>query len=203
MKPKRDIASFVLRFTQDIWQDDNGEPRVEWRGHVRHVQDGKELHFKDVAEAVHFFQDVLLHRTNECMKQAEEGERQKVVAESKKLWMRFADTYGERLAEAVQQTQRQVNDAFDSALRPVRWVTGLVSGREDANPTNENERLVEAIRSLEEQLQTLNAKLNNTSTTITTAISATATSVTPSSPTDKPIPIVSHTLSEPRASTSP
>ena len=31
MKAQRDIASFVLRFTQELWQDPQGEPRVEWR----------------------------------------------------------------------------------------------------------------------------------------------------------------------------
>lgn len=159
MKPKRDISSFVLRFTQDIWQDDQGEPRVEWRGHVRHVQDGKELHFKDVAEAMHFFQAVLLSRTNECMKQADEGEREKVVAESKKLWERFAASYTDMFADAVQQTQRQVTDVVDSVMRPVHWVTGLVTGREEVVEPTESERLLAAIRSLEQQLQTLNTKL--------------------------------------------
>lgn len=161
MKPKRDISSFVLRFTQDIWQDEQGEPRVEWRGHVRHVQDGRELHFKDVAEAVAFFQEVLLNRTNECMKQSEADEREKVVAESNKLWERFAENYGGMLTEAV-----------DNALRPVRWVTGLVTGRDEEIEQTETERLLESIHSLEVQLQELNAKLSTVST--------------PVAPTDKP-----------------
>lgn len=152
MKPKRDIASFVLRFTQDIWQDEQGEPRVEWRGHVRHVQDGKELHFKDVAQAVQFFQEVLLQRTNDCLKADDVIDREKAMAESNKLWERFAATYSGMFADAV-----------DSALRPVRWVTGLVTGREaeESNlEANETERLLASIRSLEQQLQVLNAKLN-------------------------------------------
>lgn len=163
MKPKRDIASFVLRFTQDIWQDEQGEPRVEWRGHVRHVQDGQELHFKDVAQAVQFFQEVLLQRTNDCLKADEEIDREKVVAESNKLWERFFASSTGVFADAV-----------DNALRPVRWVTGLVTGRDSGDSSSElseNERLLESIRALEQQLQVLNAKLN----------------ATPKAPTDSPV----------------
>ena len=65
MKSQRDIASFVLRFTQDIWQD-NGRrsPCRVGVGHIRRVQDGAELRFKDVAEAMTFIQESLMQVTS-------------------------------------------------------------------------------------------------------------------------------------------
>ena len=43
----RDVASFVLRFTQDLYEDEAGEPRVRWRGHIRHVQSDADARFTD------------------------------------------------------------------------------------------------------------------------------------------------------------
>ena len=37
------IASFMLRFTQEMWRDMQGEPHIRWRGHIRHVQGDQPL----------------------------------------------------------------------------------------------------------------------------------------------------------------
>ncbi len=170
MKPKHDVSSFVVRFTQDLWQDEAGEPRVEWRGHVHHVQDGKELHFTDVTTAVSFIQKALLQRTRDCLDKESTIDQDKVVRESNRLWERFAASYASVLADAVQQTQRQVNDVVDTALRPVRWVTGLVTGRENAELDNlqvdnnlakaaDTSRLLETMHDLQRQIQSLSEAL--------------------------------------------
>ena len=39
---KDETASFVLRFTQKIFQNEEGEPQIQWRGNMRHVQTGDE-----------------------------------------------------------------------------------------------------------------------------------------------------------------
>ena len=48
MSPKKDeTASFMLRFTQKIFNSESGEPQVQWRGNIRHVQGGEEKRFSD------------------------------------------------------------------------------------------------------------------------------------------------------------
>jgi len=50
--PKTTIASFVLRFTQELTSDT--EPVTPWRAVIRHVQSDEEAHFTRMDEALAF-----------------------------------------------------------------------------------------------------------------------------------------------------
>ena len=50
--PKTTIASFVLRFTQELSSDT--EPVAPWRAVIRHVQSDEEVHFTRMDEALTF-----------------------------------------------------------------------------------------------------------------------------------------------------
>ena len=50
--PKTTIASFVLRFTQEMTSDT--EPTRPWRAVIRHVQSDEEVHFTHMQEALAF-----------------------------------------------------------------------------------------------------------------------------------------------------
>ena len=64
MSPKKDeTASFMLRFTQKIFNSESGEPQVQWRGNIRHVQGGEEKRFSDFDEALGFIQSKLADLT--------------------------------------------------------------------------------------------------------------------------------------------
>lgn len=51
---QRNLESFVAR----IWLEvrENGDPL--WRGHIRHVQNGREAYFKDLREMSEFLEKV-------------------------------------------------------------------------------------------------------------------------------------------------
>ena len=57
---KEETASFMLRFTQKIFHSDNGEPQIQWRGNIRHVQGGDETRFSEFDEVVTFIQSKLV-----------------------------------------------------------------------------------------------------------------------------------------------
>lgn len=50
--PKTTIASFVVRFTQELSSDT--EPVTPWRAVIRHVQSDEEVHFTRMDEALAF-----------------------------------------------------------------------------------------------------------------------------------------------------
>ncbi|MCB9148979.1 MAG: hypothetical protein H6641_09480 [Caldilineaceae bacterium] len=120
-KGQRDIASFLVRFTQDLWDDVPGEPRVEWRGHIRHVQSGKEHNFTDFTDAMAFIQQSLMDLTLNSTKgkatfsqpsaakagaeaaARQETYQQKALRESFKLWDKFTSSYSTMMMEAMQQ----------------------------------------------------------------------------------------------------
>ena len=60
---KDETASFVLRFTQKIFQNEEGEPQIQWRGNMRHVQTGDEKNFSKFDEVVTFIQSSLTDLT--------------------------------------------------------------------------------------------------------------------------------------------
>jgi hypothetical protein len=161
MKGQRDTASFVLRFTQDLWRDQKGEPRLEWRGEVRRVQDGEELRFTDLAEAMNFIQESLLKVTMNAVPKEDKQYQDKAVRQSLKLWEKFAENYTSMMVDAMQQTmkqsesfQRQMNEAVEQVMKPW-WLMGFPAPA--APKAKENESVPSATATQTQILQTLAA----------------------------------------------
>ena len=133
MKAQRDIASFVLRFTQEQWRDPQGEPRVQWRGHIRHVQGDEEVRFTDFAEAVTFIQRYLMQLTLNSLPGGDQMEQEKVLHESLKLWEQFATSYTNMMFDAMDRAMQQsevlkehMEKAAGQAMDQVVTQTGTV-----------------------------------------------------------------------------
>jgi hypothetical protein len=166
MKAQREIASFVVRFTHDLWQDQQGEPRVAWRGQVRRVQDGEELRFTDLAEAMSFIKASLLKVTMDCIPKEDKVYQEKAMQESFKLWEKFAQNYTSMIVEAMQQTakqsealQKQMGEAMEQAWRP--WWLPAPPPAETSSATSaiEQAELLQTLSALQSQLATLNDKV--------------------------------------------
>ena len=184
MKGQRDTASFVLRFTQDLWKDDVGDPRVEWRGHIRRVQDGEELRFTDITEAMTFIQNSLLDVTMNAVPKEDKNYREKAMRESLKLWEKFAESYTTLFMEAMQRSvkqsevfQKQVSEAVEQAMKPW-WLMGLPMPTTAARtepvttppappqPTTSSTevQLLQTLAALQSQIQQLNDKVDQLET---------------------------------------
>lgn len=105
-----DIASFVLRFTQDVWREAGGEPRVRWRGHIRHVQSDAEARFTDFADAVAFIQGALAQLTLDSVAGDSAENQAQAMTDSLRLWERFTADYAGLVARSMEQTLRQTQD---------------------------------------------------------------------------------------------
>lgn len=175
MKGQRDIASFVLRFTHDLWRDQEGEPRVEWRGQVRHVQNGEEVRFTDLADAMNFIQESLLKVTRNAVPKEDKMYQDKAVRESLKMWEKFAENYTSLMVDAMQQTmkqsesfQRQMNDAVEQAMKPW-WLMGFPTLNE-RQPMKESEstatqaQILQTLAALQAQIGALTEKVSQLET---------------------------------------
>ena len=58
-----ETASFMVRFTQKIFEDESGQNDVQWRGRISHVQGGDQQAFTDFKDAMTFIQDHLADMT--------------------------------------------------------------------------------------------------------------------------------------------
>lgn len=167
-----DIASFVLRFAQEIWRDQDGAPRVRWRGRIQHVQGDDEARFTDFADAVAFIQQRLAELTLDAAAEAPVVEREQVLADSFRLWERFAESYAGMMQAAMSRTversetyRRQLAETFERSLRA--W-NPLLAGRTNAAPAEgapaaapdaAAERLAASIEALRAQVRALDAKV--------------------------------------------
>jgi hypothetical protein len=157
-KTQRDVASFLVRFTQDLWQDEEGEPRVEWRGHVRHVQGDDEIRFTDFAEAMAFMQrnmKELTRGTLEALASSEDDEQPSALRDGLGLWEQAATSYAAMMFGAMEQTMARsqaLKQRMDSAMR--ESLQSLTPGSR-----SEPEQILEALQALQAQIQVLAARV--------------------------------------------
>lgn len=136
---KDETASFVLRFTQKVFKNEAGEPQVQWRGNIRHVQGGEEKRFSEFESAVKFMQAKLADLTISAMEDKSPEEQKGILAKSFDLWKRMAtegpkmvmetlkdpkagvEHLREEVTQAVQEQREQVEDFVSSRLDPDAW----------------------------------------------------------------------------------
>ena len=171
MKGQRDTASFVLRFTHDLWRDTEGQPRVEWRGQVRRVHDGEEVRFTDLADAMNFIQDSLLKVTMNAVPKEDKMYQDQAVRESSKIWEKFAESYTTMMVETMQKTikqsesfQRQVNETVEQVMKPW-WLMGFPTPTERKPKESESSavqaQILQTLAALQGQIQTLSEKVSD------------------------------------------
>lgn len=160
-----DTASFVLRFAQEIWRDAEGAPRVRWRGRIQHVQGDEEARFTDFADAVAFIQQRLAELTMDAAAEAPRAEREQVLADSFRLWERFAESYAGMMEAAMSRTverseayRRQLAETFERSLRA--W-NPLLAGRPAPSPAPPTgaDPAAAALEALRAEVRALDAKV--------------------------------------------
>lgn len=155
MSKKPDTTSFVIRFTQKLYEDDDGETQVQWRGNIRHVQGGEEKRFSDFSKAIQFIQDKLAELTIESMKNKPEAEQRGILSKSFDLWKRVAmdapklviETIKDPMAQ-VEQIQNQVKEVIEDNIEPElnQWRSASKSDMQE---------VLEAIKQLSGEVQEL------------------------------------------------
>lgn len=169
-RKQRDIASFVLRFSQDVWDDEQGDPHVEWRGHIRHVQGDDEFHFTKLNDAIQFIQKSLMQLTMDAMPADDKPYQEKAMRESFKLWDDFARSYTEMMVQAMQQTakqseslNKQVTEAMSQVMQPwwlAAWQPEDKSEENRGLSLEDQERLIQMMFALQAQMESIALQLN-------------------------------------------
>jgi hypothetical protein len=157
-KTQRDVASFLVRFTQDLWKDDEGEPRVEWRGHVRHIQGDDEVRFTDFSKAVAFMQRSMKELTLDtlaALSGPESEQRKEALRDGLGLWEKAATGYADMMFGAMEQTiarSQVLKERMDSAMRESLQALAPSS-------VPESGLILEALQTLQAQVQVLSERV--------------------------------------------
>ncbi len=162
---KDETASFVLRFNQKIFQSEQGESEVQWRGNIRHVQGGDEKRFSEFEEVVNFIQEKLADLTIQAMEEKSPEEQKGILSKSFDLWKRMATAYPkivldtlkdpkagvEQIQDQVSHQVHQVGDLINAKLSPDTW---RPASKADLN------KITEAIAELAQEITTLTNTVN-------------------------------------------
>jgi len=119
---KEETASFVLRLSQKIYNSENGEAKLQWRGNIRHVQSGEEKRFASYEDATEFVQSKLSDITMAAIEDKPEEDQRGILSQSFDFWKKMAlnapkivmDSIKDpkRQAEQIQEQITQFNDSI-------------------------------------------------------------------------------------------
>ncbi len=159
----RGIASFMIRFAQERWRDAKGEPHLQWRGYIRHIQGDEEVSFTDATEVIGFMQKHLAQLTKDALPNGSKGEQEKLMRENFKLWEQFATTYNNAIYDTMERTMKQsqafkqqVDDAVHRSLKT--WAPMADSRGEQAQLLDALETLTARLENLSERIEQLEKK---------------------------------------------
>ncbi|MEM6724698.1 MAG: hypothetical protein AAF598_11705 [Bacteroidota bacterium] len=105
---KEETASFVVRFTQKILKDESGDPKIQWRGNIRHVQEGDEKRFSEFEEVISFMQEKLASMALDGTDDPSVKERKNDLASSFDRWRQMAQTTPKKLIETILDPKKQL-----------------------------------------------------------------------------------------------
>lgn len=169
---KEETASFVLRFTQKIFQTEEGEPQVQWRGNIRHVQGGEEKRFSEFDSAVEFIREKLADLTIVAMEDKSPEEQKGILAKSFDMWKKMAMTAPQMVLETIKDPKKQMEQVQNQLTQAGENITHKIEETIQqrlpidewrASSKSDYKNLVDLIENLAEEVQTLNKKVDKLS----------------------------------------
>ena len=176
---KDETASFVLRFTQKIFQNEQDEPQLQWRGNMRHVQSGEEKNFSKFEEVTQFIQTTLTDLTVQAMEHKSPEEQKGILAKSFDLWKKMAmetpkivmdsikdpkkqaNQIKEQLQEQFQEQLHQVSDAFNQKLDDAKQKLEVDDWRMTSK--SDFKSMMKLLEQMSMEINTLNEKVDKLS----------------------------------------
>ena len=113
MAKKAETASFMMRFTQNIYEED-GESKVQWRGNVSHIQSGEDLNFSDFKDAVDFIQQHLTDLTVGATSDKSSEEQENILSKSLSIFKTVAASAPFLIKETLKDPRKQVANLQES-----------------------------------------------------------------------------------------
>lgn len=109
MSAKKDeTASFVVRFNQKVLKDDAGDPKIQWRGNIRHVQGGDEKRFSEFEDLLAFMQEKLASLALDGTDDPSVKDRKDDLSSSFDRWRQMAQTTPKKLIETILDPKKQI-----------------------------------------------------------------------------------------------
>ena len=172
---KDETASFVLRFTQKIFQNEQDEAQIQWRGNMRHVQSGEEKNFSKFEEVTQFIQTTLTDLTVQAMEHKSPEEQKGILSKSFDLWKKMAmetpklvmdsikdpKKQAHHLQEQIQEQMHQVGDVLNQKFEDAKQKLEVDEWR--GSSKSDVKSMMKLLEQMAEQINVLNQKVDKLS----------------------------------------
>lgn len=169
MSTKKDeTASFVLRFTQKIFKNEKGEPEVQWRGNIRHVQGGDEKRFSEFDEVTNFIQGKLADLTIQAMEDKSPEEQKGILSKSFDMWKKMALDAPKLVIETIKDPKKQVAQFQGQIQEQLNQVKGEIGEKLELDSwlnssKSDSKEIMDLLKKLSGEVSALNEKVEKLS----------------------------------------
>ena len=169
---KDETPSFMLRFTQKIFKNKEGESQVQWRGNIRHVQGGDEKRFSEFDDAVNFIQGKLAEMTIQQMEDKSPEEQKGILSKSFTLWKKMALSGPKMVMETIKDPKKQVEQIQSQIQDQVEAIQHKVETRIAQNvdvdewrgvSKSDHKSMMDLLAKMSKEISTLNKRVNKIS----------------------------------------
>ncbi len=168
MSKKQDqTASFMVRFNQKIFEED-GEPKIQWRGKISHVQEGDEQNFTDFNDALVFMQQKLANLTKEATKDKTTAQQEGILQKSLYMWKTIKEVGPKVLMETIKDPKKQLSQIQDQIQGQISSIGEEISEKVQIDEwrnasRSDYKKVKKSINELSEQIKQLSNKIDNIS----------------------------------------
>ncbi|MEL6122940.1 MAG: hypothetical protein AAFR14_04405 [Bacteroidota bacterium] len=111
--PTPQTTSFLVRFTQQLFDDGDGSSDVQWRGKISHVQGDDQASFTDFADVISFMQDKLSIMTMRSVEDKSPEEQDGILNKSLDIWKRLSASAPKLVLDTIKDPKKQVAQIQD------------------------------------------------------------------------------------------
>jgi hypothetical protein len=173
---KEETASFVLRLNQKIFESENGQPEIQWRGNIRHVQTGEESRFSNFEAAKDFVQNKLSDLTLKAVENKSEEDQKGIISKSFDFWKKVASATPKMVLDSIKDPKKQVTNLQDQIQEQIANLGESISHKiEDrigqkiemddilGSSKSDTKKILTMLNQLSEKIELLNEKVETLS----------------------------------------
>lgn len=153
----------MVRFTQKIYDDEEGTSNVQWRGKISHVQGGDAKSFTEFQDVIVFIQDKLATLTKESVEDKSPEEQDGILIKSLDFWKKWSVDAPKMVLETLKDPKKQVAQIQDQLTHVGDEIGSKIEEAWPAATKADIRNITAALEQLNQNVSKLTHKVNELS----------------------------------------
>ena len=156
----------MIRFTQKIFNDGDGNPDVQWRGKISHVQTGDDQGFVEFEKAISFMQEKLEDLTAASIVDKSENEQDGILTKSFDLLKKIKQNAPKIVMDTIKDPIGQVGNIKDQIEGQIKDVSDELSQKIEIDnirmvSRTDYKEMVSLMQKMSSQIEKLSEKVDS------------------------------------------